>query len=130
MSISTEQRDRLSRVAFKAAEISHLGYDANAQELLVMRKNPRAFDVHSPVTPEEFDALTKAPDLARAIGNISRDKLTSCYVDASKDDYAGAKTMTFVGYVNDGVEGQAHLEGETNIDGVKLGGDGEAIKAE
>lgn len=108
MNITDEQRGRLDQQKLAVAGIATIGYDAEAGDLLVHRLGGRRqFFVYLSVTPRDFDDLTLAPDLRKAIGDVSRTHPTTHFQDAMPVDFKPTKAMDFVGVPVEAAAGAA-----------------------
>lgn len=93
-SITEDQRKTLA-AKLPGSGILSLGYDAEAQ-VLVAQTAERAFTMIAGVAPSDFAAVCAMTELNPKLAPTLNFKPHTYFVDATLDDYAGAKPTEFV----------------------------------
>lgn len=97
-SISEDQRKTLTE-KLPGSGIVSLGYDADTMVLIAVTDGSstlRSFTVFDGVSPAEFAAVCAMPKLNHKLAPMLNFKPHTQFVDATLDDYAGAKPTEFV----------------------------------
>lgn len=63
---------------------------------MTVQTEERAFTVFANVSPTDFDAVCKAPEMTPALAPMLNFKPKTRFIDATLEDYAGVKPTEFV----------------------------------